>query len=340
MTNLRELAESLNLSITTVSRALDGYSDVAEATRNRVRQAADAAGYRPNASARRLRRQRAEVVAVPLPIAAGRIGTPHLLDLLSGCAERLAQEQFNLMIAPVPKGESEIDICRRFVDGRRVDAILLVRTRRQDERVAFLQSRSVPFVTDGRTENPQPHPWLDGDGEDGFRRATERFIADGHGRIGHVAGNQDFFFAHARAAGWRGAMAAAGLPADLLAVGDLSEQGGFDATQALLAAQDPPTALLCTTDEMAIGALGALRAAGRSAAVVGHDNLPLGAFTHPSLSTMSMQGEALGHRVAELIIGAMAGRPAAELQDLRPVRFVDRESHLWPGKTNQGRETS
>lgn len=327
MTNLRELAQSLGLSITTVSRALDGYSDVSEATRKRVREAADLAGYRPNASARRLRKQRAELVAVPLPMEAGRIGTPHLLDVLSGCAERLAQEKLNLMIAPVPKGESELEICRRFVDGRRVDAMLLVRTRRQDERVAFLQSRGVPFVTDGRTENPVPHAWLDGDGFDGFRRATERFIAERHVRIGHVAGNQEFYFAHVRAEGWRAALRAAGRADDLMAVAELSERGGFEATRRLLDAADPPTAILCTTDEMALGALGAIRASGRDVAVVGHDNLASGAFTTPPLSTMAMTGDALGHRFAELLLGAMRGEPVESLQELHPVVFIDRESH-------------
>lgn len=327
MPDLKTLAASLGLSITTVSRALDGYPDVSEATRKRVREAAEAAGYRPNASARRLRKQKAEVVAVPLPIASGRIGTPHLLDLLSGCAERLAQAHLALMIAPVPKGESELDLCRRFVDGRRVDAMLLVRTRRQDERVAYLQSRGLPFVTDGRTAGAA-HPWMDGDGQDGFARATRRFIADGHRRIGLVSGEEDFFFAHARTEGWRTTMAEAGLASDLIAVGDLSEQGGFDAASRMLALPDPPTALLCTTDEMAFGALGAIRRAGRGVAVVGHDNLPGGAFTDPPLSSMRMQAENLGHSIAELLLGAMDGKPAESLQILNPVAFVDRQSHL------------
>ena len=338
MPDLRSLARSLDLSTTTVSRALDGYSDVSEATRQRVREAA---GYRPNASARRLRKQKAEVVAVPLPIASGRIGTPHLLDLLSGCAERLARAHLALMIAPVPKGESELDLCRRFVDGRRVDAMLLVRTRRQDERVAYLQSRGLPFVTDGRTEGAA-HAWMDGDGRDGFLRAARRFIADGHRRIGLVGGDEDFFFAHARAEGWRAALREAGLAQDLHAQGELSEQGGFEACRRLLALPDPPTAILCATDEMAFGALGAIRAGGRDVAVVGHDDLPAGAYTDPPLSSMRMAGENLGQRIGELLLGAMEGRPAEELQILNPVAFVDRQSHLrrsTAGPSTTGRKT-
>ncbi len=87
----------------------------------------------------------------------------------------------------MPRGESELDICRRFVDGRRVDAMLLVRTKRKDERVDFLQSRGIPFVTNGRTESLLPHPYIDGDGFAGFRAATLRFHAAYHRRIGHIA---------------------------------------------------------------------------------------------------------------------------------------------------------
>ncbi len=329
MSNLKQLARSLGLSITTVSRALDGYSDVSAATRERVREAADKAGYRPNASARRLRKQRAELVAVTLPSDPGHIGPPHFLDMLSGCAERLAGEGLNLVIAPVPRGVSELEMCRRFVDGRRVDAMLLVRTKRHDERVEFLQSRNVPFVTDGRTEAATPHPFLDGDGFSGFHRATLRFRSAGHERIGHIAGPQEYYFAHVRCRGWRSAMEESGLAADLYAEGPPIEQGGYHAALELLRRPSPPTALVCATDEMAIGALRALREfdGGDQIAIVGHDDLAMSAFTSPPLSTMRMTGENLGASLASLLLRAIAGEPAEDLQEIHPVEFVDRESH-------------
>ena len=224
MSNLKTLARSLGLSITTVSRALDGYSDVSAATRQRVRDAAEKVGYQPNASARRLRRKRAELVAVTLPSAAGQIGPPHFIDMLSGCAEHLAAAGLNLVIAPVPRGQSELDMCRRFVDGQRVDAMVLVRTKRHDERVSFLQSRGVPFVTHGRTESEVPHPFIDGDGLSAFREATLMLADDGHVQIGHLAGPQDYNFAHLRRQGWETGLKERGLPAHLVATGDPTEQ--------------------------------------------------------------------------------------------------------------------
>ncbi|MCJ8521413.1 LacI family transcriptional regulator [Pseudorhizobium tarimense] len=332
MSNLKQLAQSLGLSITTVSRALDGYNDVSAATRLRVREAADAIGYRPNASARRLRKQRAELVAVTLPSEPGHIAPPHFLDMLSGCAEHLAGAGLNLVIAPVPHGESELDMCRRFVDGRRVDAMLLVRTKRRDERVEYLQSRGFPFVTNGRTESPAPHAYIDGDGFSGFNRATLRFHEAGHRRIGHIAGPQDYYFAHVRRQGWEARMRECNLQTDLYAEQAPTEQGGYEAALSLLQRADRPTAIVCSTDEMAIGALRALREVegGQSISVVGHDNLPMGAFTSPPLSTMRMIGQDLGRRFASLLLRAIAGEPAEVLQELHPVEFVDRVSHRQP----------
>ncbi|MBP1885361.1 LacI family DNA-binding transcriptional regulator [Sinorhizobium mexicanum] len=332
MANLKQLAQSLGLSITTVSRALDGYSDVSAATRERVREAAEKAGYRPNASARRLRKQRAELVAVTLPSDPGHIGPPHFLDMLSGCAEHLASAGLNLVIAPVPRGESEVEICRRFVDGRRVDAMLLVRTKRRDERVEFLQSRGIPFVTNGRTESLEPHAYIDGDGFAGFLAATRRFQATGHRRIGHIAGPQEYYFAHVRRMGWQAAMDDAGLGSDLCAERAPTEQGGYLAALDLLRRPSRPSALVCATDEMAIGALRALREidGGDHISVVGHDDLPIGAYTSPSLSTMRMTGENLGASFASLLLRAIAGEPAAELQELHAIEFVDRDSHRRP----------
>ncbi|NLS07725.1 LacI family DNA-binding transcriptional regulator [Rhizobium sp. P32RR-XVIII] len=334
MANLKQLAQSLGLSITTVSRALDGYSDVSAATRQRVRDAAEKAGYRPNASARRLRKQRAELVAITLPSDPGHIGPPHFLDMLSGCAEHLATAGLNLVIAPVPRGESELEICRRFVDGRRVDAMLLVRTKRRDERVEFLQSRGIPFVTNGRTESIVPHPYIDGDGFSGFFAATRRFQAASHCRIGHIAGPQEYYFAHVRRMGWKAAMDEAGLEADLCAEGAPTEQGGYLAALELLRQPSRPTALICATDEMAMGALRALREidGGSEISIVGHDDLPMSAYTSPSLSTMRMTGKNLGASFASLLLRAIAGEPAEQLQELHPLEFVDRDSHRRPLK--------
>jgi LacI family transcriptional regulator len=333
MSKLKQLAESLGLSITTVSRALDGYSDVSPATRKRVEAAARAINYRPNAAARSLRRRRAETVAVTLPMEPGRVGPQVFLEILAACSQRLGEEGLDLMLVPASR-TSEIETFRRLVDGRRADAMIVVRTRQDDERVAYLIERGIPFVTHGRTFKQGHHAFIDGDSETAFYEATRLLASLGHTSIAHLAAPLDLTFAHLRRTGWRKALTELGLSDSPEAVVHPTEQGGYDAAAAMLAQASRPTAFLCATDSIAIGALRALKeaglVAGRDVAVIGHDNLPSSAFTDPPLSTMEIAAPDIGRELADLLIAHLGGANPLELQKLLPVRQVPRASHALP----------
>ncbi|RDI62021.1 LacI family DNA-binding transcriptional regulator [Microvirga subterranea] len=331
MSKLKQLAQTLGLSTTTVSRALDGYSDVAPATRERVRAAAQAINYRPNSAARSLRRRRAEAVAVTLPLEPGRVGPPVFLNILAACSQRLAEEGLDLMLLPTTSPAAEMETYRRLIDGGRADAVIVVRTRLEDERVTFLKERGIPFVTHGRTERPEDHAFIDGDGESGFRDATRLLAALGHRRIAHISAPQALTFAHLRRKGWLGGLADEGLPDALEYAAQPNEAGGYEAAKWLLDQPQAPTSLLCATDSIAIGALSALKerglVAGRDVAVIGHDNLPSGAYTDPPLSTMEIAAPDVGRRLADMLIARLGGRDPRELQTILPVRQVPRATH-------------
>jgi LacI family transcriptional regulator len=331
VSNLKLLAKSLGLSITTVSRALDGYSDVAPATRKRVQAAAQAMNYRPNPAARSLRRRKAEAVAVTLPTEPGKFGPPIFLNMLAACGQRLAEEGLDLMLLPTAGRAGEMDTYRRLLDGRRADAVIVVRTRLEDERVAFLKERGIPFVTHGRTARSDEHAFIDGDGAAGFRDAARQLASFGHRRIAHIAAPQDLTFAHLRRKGWLKGLEEAGDGEPIEYTAQPTEAGGYEAAQWLLQQSAPPTALLCATDSMAIGALSALKergfTAGREIAVIGHDNLPSAAFTDPPLSSMEIAAPDVGRQLAEMLIARLGGREAGELQTILPVRQVPRATH-------------
>ncbi len=330
MATLRSLASDLGLSITTVSRALDGYEDVAVATRERVNQAAAAAGYRPNPAARRLRKGASETVALVMPTEPGRFYEPVFVDLLAVIGARLAERRYDLMLLAARPGAEELAAYRRIIKDRRADACVIVRTRRHDERVALLQQAEVPFVCHGRTETDRPYAHVDGDGETGFRDLTRRLIGLGHRRIAHLAAPDQFTFAAFRARGWRSAMAEAGLSDDLVLQCASSEEAGERAAAALLSGADRPTALICATDRIAIGAIQAVQAAGlvvgRDVAVTGHDNIHASRFTHPALTTMELDvrtvGECLADKLLHLIERGMPERPG----DVFPLRHFPRAS--------------
>jgi LacI family transcriptional regulator len=329
LSSLRSLAKSLNLSITTVSRALDGYSDVSEATRLRVREAAEASGYTPNAAARRLRKGTTEVVMLILPAEPGHFNEPLYIGLLASMGERLAVAGYDLMLFAAPPGPDELRAYRKVVEGRRADAVVVVRTRRDDPRVRYLAGADFPFVVMGRTEFDQPYAFVDGDGETAFAYATKRLIALGHRRITHLAAPSAFTFAGYRRRGYERAMAGAGLEPDVIEDAH-AQEGGYRGALAALLRPARPTALLCATDSMAIGALQAARTLDLDVpadlSVIGHDNLPAGEHTHPPLTTMELPIAETGRVLAEMVLARMAGDDPAEISRILPVRFVERGS--------------
>ncbi|HEV8390142.1 MAG TPA: substrate-binding domain-containing protein [Dongiaceae bacterium] len=323
MSSIRTLAGSLGLSITTVSRALDGYSDVAAATRERVRKAADEVGYRPNATARRLRRGTGETVAFVMPTEPGRFYEPVFAEQLAAIGEHLSQHHHDLVLLAARPGADEAALYRRLVEGRRADAFIVVRTRRDDERVHYLQQMGVPFICHGRTDSAAPYAYIDGDGEAGFHALTARLIARGHRRIALLSAPTTLMFATRRAAGWRKAMAEAGLLATLMAEGPHTEEGGHTLASRFLALAERPTVMICATDRMAVGAMRAIENAGlkvgHDIAVTGHDNIPASLYTDPPLTTMELPMREVGQRLAEMVMMRLGGADIRDLQEVRPL---------------------
>ena len=203
MSNLRLLAQSLGLSITTVSRALDGYSDVAPATRERVQAAAQAMNYRPNPAARSLRRRRAEAVAVTLPTEPGRFGPPIFLDMLAACGAAACGGR--------PRPDAAADRRPRGRDGDLPAASGWPARRCGDRRAhaARGRARRLPEGTRHPLRHPRPHrptgasmPSSTATARPAFARRRNSSQRLGHRRIAHIAAPQDLTFAHLRRQGW------------------------------------------------------------------------------------------------------------------------------------------
>ena len=333
MTSLRSLAQSLGLSITTVSRALDDYGDVAAETRRLVREAADAVGYRPNAAARRLRKGSSELVTLVLPTEPGQFNEPLYIEILAPMGQKLASAGYDLTLIAAAPGPEELKTYRRIVEGRRADGIFVVRTRRRDQRIDYLQKLGFPFVAMGRCENESEHAFVDGDGETAFADAVRRLVAMGHRRITHLAAPSAFTFAVMRVRGYARAMEEAGLEPQIIEH-RAEESGGCGAALEALHSASRPTALICATDRMAFGALRAARQLGlevpRDLSIVGHDNLVTTQFCDPPLTTMELPIAATGEKLAEMMLARLGGADPATLQEICEVNIIERESTAAP----------
>ena len=327
--SLRRIASTLGLSVTTISRGLAGYADVSAATRARIEQEAARIGYRPNQVARRLRSRRSGTVGIVVPAEPGSFDL-FFLAMLGAIGPLLSRAGLDLVMMGAPPGEAEMHAYRHLVEHHRVDGLVVARTRRNDARISFLLDRGVPFVTHGRTEETRPYAHLDIDGEAAFAQATRRLIGFGHRHIGLLNAPEDYMFAHLRAEGWRHALAQAGLPQGPALHAEPSEENGYVLMRRLLASPDPPSAVLCVTDRMAVGALHALASArlraGRDVSVIGYDDLPVATYTDPPLTTLAQPIERMARRMVEMLLALLDGADAAGLGDVWQAELVARRS--------------
>jgi LacI family transcriptional regulator len=171
---LKELAEQLDVSITTVSRALAGHPTIALKTRERVVEAAKAQGYVPNVAARQLVSGRSGFVAFILTIRGPNFVDSYVGEFITGLGEGLVEHGVDLFLAMAQPGQSELAVLKHVVESGRADGIVLPRIGEDDERVAYLVQRGFPFVTHGRLlDESKPVNWLDTDSVTAFGEAFD-----------------------------------------------------------------------------------------------------------------------------------------------------------------------
>ena len=261
--NLKLLAQTLGISETTVSRALNGYPEVSERTREKVLAAAKSAGYRPNPMARSLAVGRTNIVGIIYPLMPTDLGDPMFLNIVGGMSEALEAQRMDLIIAPVSPS-NELRSYEHMVRGRRVDGLVVGRTRVHDERINYLAKQGLPFVAHGRTQLKQPYAWFDYDNEAGIRIAVERLLSLGHQRIGLISAPLEMNFARQRMDSFVSTLKAAGLEPDpkYLADNTLDRRTGYQAMQQLLACSPRPSAVIVDNHLSGVGAMRALLDAG------------------------------------------------------------------------------
>jgi DNA-binding LacI/PurR family transcriptional regulator len=293
----------------TVSNVLNSPEIVKPETRHKVEAAIAQLGYRPHASARRLRTRKSATIGIRLdPMTNGISGSVHD-RFLHSLTEQADARGLRIMLFTATDPQDEIRQFRRLYEGADVDAFVLTSTFFDDPRTDWLIEHDVPFVTFGRPwgiddMNDPLHLWVDVDGWSGLRQATDQLLAEGERRIAYLGWPSGSGTGDDRRRGWRDAMeagtdlAASELDALQLAAEDGVAQGR-EAIRELAERGILFDAVVCASDSLG---LGALLMGGPDVPVIGYDNTPVAEAV--GLSSVEQPLDQVAAGALELLLGA------------------------------------
>ncbi|EPN9527316.1 LacI family DNA-binding transcriptional regulator [Cronobacter malonaticus] len=326
--SLKAIAAQLGLSVTTVSRALNGYDDVSQETRARVEAEAARRGYRPNTFARRLKMGKIDAVGLVFPVHPVPLNNSVFMEMVGEISRELAQHEVDLLlIADDDLADSHSYM--RLVQSRRVDALIVAHTLDNDPRLQQLQTVNFPFLALGRSRLPQPYAWFDFDNYAGTHQATERLIRLGHRRIAMLGEHNSQAFITQRREGWRDALKAHQLDDSGLRMLPPTRRAGYKAVLELMALPAPPTAIVTDCNSLGDGAAMALQTLNRlqgegAVSLVVYDGLPPDSIVEMDVAAVIQSTRAgVGRQIADMVQRLIAGEPAEQLQVLWQPDFLE-----------------
>ncbi|MDQ0458217.1 LacI family DNA-binding transcriptional regulator [Rhizobium paknamense] len=337
MKGIRQLAQHLDISIGTVSRALNGKPDVNEETRRRVLAAAEAFGYVANQAGRALRKGSTGIIGFMMQT--GHDITGHgdtfFMSVFDGVQTVLARHHLDLVALLCSSEEDPDAYLQRVVARGFADGIILSATRMRDHRFKTLSRAQIPFISLGRSQSHTGPMWFDLDFEGMADTAMNRLVAKGHSRIAISRPYGDINLGYIFEARCRDALAQHGLRLDDTQVFHSSpnEAGGYQLAQDFLSSPDRPTAMVLLNEATVIGFYRGLEEAGlrpgHDVAVIGQYS-PMAEFLVPRLTCFRPSLRELGIALAESLLSTMPAfaehYAQAPRQCLWPMTLVEGES--------------
>ena len=331
---LKQVATRAGVSYQTVSKVLNGQAQVTEETRQRIMNAVQELGYRPNQIARNMRTKRSHMIGYSwVPTSPNQVN--HILDqFLSSMVQEAEAAGYHLLPFPFREGQAQVNDYRELINTGRVDGFVISSVNYNDPRIAFLLERKFPFVAFGRSNPELDFPYVDIDGADGLCQAVEYLISREHRRIAAIAWPEDSRVGNERLRGYFEAMQAGGLDIhkEWVERGEGTFEFGQQAATRLLgsSASTRPTAIVALNDTQAIGALHSARnlglEIGREIAIIGFDDAPMSQYLFNPLTTVRQPIHEAGRECVEILVALMKGNQPHKRNVLLQPELIRRDS--------------
>lgn len=316
MTTIKDLAKAAGVSITTVSRALNGYSDVNEKTRSRIKKLAAEMSYRPNAQAQSLVLKKTNTIGVIISeIKRTSIKDAFAFEVLCGINDRAGELNYDILLFSTNPNKQLKKTYSDLLRERNVDGAILQGLRMNDPYLKeVIHQPHFPCVL---IDIPVAGDWVGHvttDNVNGARDAVRHLIELGHTRIAMINGFDEASVSRERLSGYMVALQEAGIryDAEMVTDGRFSEEGGMEAMLRIVDRHPGVTAVFCASDLMALGAMKAMERLGRpvpeSMSIVGFDDIAIASYCSPNLTTVRQEKYELGYQAAKLLIDMLEGR--------------------------------
>ena len=328
---LDEVARAAGVSRATVSRVVNGNPRVAPEVRRTVEKAVERLGYIPNPAARSLVTRRSDSVGLVIAEPAVRLfEDPFFPRLLRAIGQELSAREQQLVLL-MPQSRRDEDRMARYLASGHVDGALLVSLHGDDPLPSQLSAKGIPVVVGGRPARDAQVSYVDVDNVQGARSAVDHLVKRGRRVIATIGGPPDMAPGIDRLTGYRQALESAGRTRDetLEAAADFTHEGAEQATAHLLEQRPDLDGLFVASDLMAVGALRALRKAGRrvpeDVAVVGYDD-SIAPTLDPPLTSVRQPIEEMGRELVRLLLDHASRPDAVPHQVILATRLVTRRS--------------
>jgi LacI family transcriptional regulator len=330
---IRDIAALAGVSTATVSRVINGHTEVSEQTRDAVMRVVREHGYSTNRSARGLSAGRTGLVGVTAPV----VHHSYFAVILDGAGEALYAHDMRMVLCPTHHEHArEVSLLERLMQGTTDGALLILPEESSDELAALHETGYRFVIVDPRERLDERVPTVSAAHSSGASEAVEHLLELGHRRIAAIAGPKGWIATEERLRGYRGALAAAGeMPDPRLEVeSDFHATGGVEAALSLLDRPHPPTAIFAFNDMLAIGAMQAARSLGirvpEQLSVVGFDDTFEASIVTPPLTTVRQPLAEMGRMAVSQLIRMLRDERIEALHVELATKLVVRESTASP----------
>jgi len=316
MVTIKDIAKRAGVSVTTVSRALNGYDDVNEETRRKIKRVAEELSYSPNAVARSLVSRKTRTIGLIISDI-NRAGAKDAFayEVLCGINDRAGELNYDLLLFSTSPSKQMEKSYAALCKERNVEGAILSGLRLDDPYLhEVIEQDSFPCVLIDIPKTGSNVAHITSDGKAGATMAVRHLLENGHRKIAMINGHNQASVSQQRFEGYREALALYGLTAEpeLVYDGKFSEDGGAEAMYQILIRNPGVTAVFCASDLMALGAMRTLEKMGlrvpEDLSVIGFDDITIASYCSPKLTTIRQDKYEMGYQAAQLLIDMLEER--------------------------------